>query len=194
LISARPAGRKEYNRGVRSSIFKSSGRPRLRDSLSAQQALPFSRDQLTTDATVAPIGAFENFIKARSREIAMLASVSSIAQSKSTPRRQRAGISLAIFEAWRIRFEAMEYKEALEQLSLVDEKNPRYDEAQFYVGVAQDALGQTEQALTTLKKLAARLPLFEGLQQHRRAFDKAEALQGRDRPSEAGHGSCAARH
>src|SRR6185436_3631896 len=26
-------------------------------------ALPFSRDQITTDATVAPIGAFENFIK-----------------------------------------------------------------------------------------------------------------------------------
>ena len=67
----------------------------------------------------------------------------------------------AIFELGRIRFEAAEYKEALEQLNLVNDKNPRYDEAQFYVGVAQDALGQTEQSLATLKKLAARLPLFE---------------------------------
>src|SRR4029079_3085224 len=31
----------------------------------------------------------------------------------------------------------------------------------FYVGVAQDAIGQTDAALATLKKLASRLPLFE---------------------------------
>jgi predicted Zn-dependent protease len=67
----------------------------------------------------------------------------------------------AIFELGRIRFEAAEYKERSNSLLLVDGKNPRYDEAQFYVGVAQDALGQTEAALGTLKNLAARLPLFE---------------------------------
>jgi tetratricopeptide (TPR) repeat protein len=67
----------------------------------------------------------------------------------------------AIFELGRIRFEAGERKEALEQLALVDDKNPRYDEAQFYIGVSDDALGHTDQSLATLKKLAARLPLFE---------------------------------
>lgn len=153
---------KEYNRGGPLVDLQ-----RLQGDLAYEilyqhnQALPFSRDQITTDATVAPIGAFENFIKGtltRDRD----ARIGFLDRAiKEYSEKTKSQYVAAIFELGRIRFEATEYKEALEQLALVDEKNPRYDEAQFYVGVAQDALGQTEQALATLKKLAARLPLFE---------------------------------
>src|SRR6266849_6573422 len=86
-------------------------------------ALPFSRDQITTDATVAPIGAFENFIKGtltRDRD----ARVGFLDRAiKEYSEKTRNPYVPAIFELGRIRFEAGEYKEALEQLVQIDEKN-----------------------------------------------------------------------
>jgi tetratricopeptide (TPR) repeat protein len=153
---------KEYNRGgPLVDLQKLQGDLAYEILYQHNQALPFSRDQLTTDATQAPIGAFENFIKGmltRDREACIGFLERAIKEYNEKTKNQ---YTAAIFELGRIRFEAAEYKEALEQLNLVNDKNPRYDEAQFYVGVAQDALGQTEQSLATLKKLAARLPLFE---------------------------------
>jgi len=153
---------KEYNRGGPLVDLQ-----RLQGDLAYEilyqhnQALPFSRDQISTDATIAPVGAFENFIKGtltRDRD----ARVGFLDRAiKEYAEKTKTQYVPAIFELGRIRFEAGEYKEALEQLVLIDEKNPRYDEAQFYVGVAQDAIGQTDAALATLKKLASRLPLFE---------------------------------
>ena len=153
---------KEYNRGgPLVDLQKLQGDLAYEILYQHNQALPFSRDQITTDATVAPVGAFENFIKGtltRDRD----ARVGFIERAiKEYTEKTKTPYVPAIFELGRIRFEAAEYKEALEQLVLIDEKNPRYDEAQFYVGVAQDLLGQTEAALATLKKLAGRLPLFE---------------------------------
>jgi len=153
---------KEYNRGgPLVDLQKLQGDLAYEILYQHNQALPFSRDQITTDATIAPIGAFENFIKGtltrdRDARIGFLDHA-----IKEYAEKTKLQYIAAIFELGRIRFEAAEYKEALEQLVLVDGKNPRYDEAQFYVGVAQDALGQTEAALGTLKNLAARLPLFE---------------------------------
>ena len=153
---------KEYNRGgPLVDLQKLQGDLAYEILYQHNPALPFSRDQITTDATVAPIGAFENFIKGtltRDRD----ARVSFLERSiKEYSDRTKTPYVAAIFELGRIRFEAGEHKEALEQLALVDDKNPRYDEAQFYIGVAEDALGHTDQSLETLKKLAARLPLFE---------------------------------
>ena len=153
---------KEYNRGgPLVDLQKLQGDLAYEILYQHNQALPFSRDQITTDSTVAPIGAFENFIKGtltRDRD----ARIGFLDRAiKEYSEKNKTHYTAAIFELGRIRFESAEHKEALEQLALVDEKNPRYDEAQFYIGVAQDALGQTEQALGTLKKLAARLPLFE---------------------------------
>jgi Flp pilus assembly protein TadD/TolB-like protein len=153
---------KEYNRGgPLVDLQKLQGDLAYEILYQHNQALPFSRDQITTDSTVAPIGAFENFIKGtltRDRD----ARIGFLDRAiKEYSEKNKSHYTAAIFELGRIRFESAEYKEALEQLTLVDDKNPRYDEAQFYTGVAQDALGQTEQALATLKKLAARLPLFE---------------------------------
>ena len=153
---------KEYNRGAPLvELQKLQGDLAYEILYQHNPALPFSRDQITTDATVAPIGAFENFIKAtlthdRDARVGFLQRA-----IKEFLDKTKGQYIPAVFELGRIHFEAAEYKESLEQLALVDDKNPRYDEAQFYVGVAQDALGQTDQSLATLQKLAARLPLFE---------------------------------
>ncbi|HWN99843.1 MAG TPA: tetratricopeptide repeat protein, partial [Blastocatellia bacterium] len=120
-----------------------------------------SRDQIVIDATLAPIGAFENFIKGtmtRDRE----ARVGFLERAiKEYAEKTKGQYTPAIFELGRVHFEAGEYKEAAEELALVADKDPRYDEATFYVGVAQDALGQTAKALETNQNLAKRLPLFE---------------------------------
>jgi tetratricopeptide (TPR) repeat protein len=153
---------KEYNRGgPLVDLQKLQGDLAYEILYQHNPALPFSRDQITTDATVAPIGAFENFIKGtltRDRDARAGFLERAIKEYADKTKSQYVA---AIFELGRIRFEAGEYKEALEQLTLIDDKNPRYDEAQFYVGVTQDSLGQSDQALATLKKLAGRLPLFE---------------------------------
>jgi tetratricopeptide (TPR) repeat protein len=153
---------KEYNRGgPLVDLQKLQGDLAYEILYQHNPALPFSRDQITTDATVAPIGSFENFIKGtltrdRDARVGFLErAIKEYSDKTKTP------YVPAIFELGRIRFEAGEYKEALEQLVLIDDKNPRYDEAQFYIGVAQDALGHPDQSLASLKKLAARLPLFE---------------------------------
>lgn len=153
---------KEYNRGgPLVDLQKLQGDLAYEILYQHNPALPFSRDQITTDATAAPIGAFENFIKGTlTRDRDARAGFLERAIKEYLDKTKSQYIP-AIFELGRIRFEAGEYKEALEQLALVDDKNQRYDEAQFYTGVAEDALGKTEQSLAALKKLAARLPLFE---------------------------------
>ncbi|MCI0488521.1 MAG: tetratricopeptide repeat protein [Blastocatellia bacterium] len=131
-------------------------------------ALPFSRDQIITQSTQAPIGAFENFIKGtltRDREARKEFLDRAIKeyfektnnQSEKTNRHYMP----AIFELGRVHYEAGDYKEAVENLALIDSADPRYDEAQFYIGAAQDILGQTDKALETNQKLAPRLPLYE---------------------------------
>ncbi|HET9529238.1 MAG TPA: tetratricopeptide repeat protein [Blastocatellia bacterium] len=124
-------------------------------------ALPFSRDHFTVNATKAPIGAFENYIKGtltRDRE----ARIGFLERAiKEYNEKTRENYIPAIFELGRIYYEGNDLNEAVKQLSLIGEEDPRYDEAQFYLGVATDRLGQTDAALSSLQKLAARLPLFE---------------------------------
>jgi tetratricopeptide (TPR) repeat protein len=153
---------KEYNRGGPLVDLQ-----RLQGDLAYEilyqhnQALPYSRDQIVFDATQAPIGAFENFIKGtltRDRD----ARVGFLERAiKEFTEKSKGKYIPAIFELGRLHLEAGEYKEAAEELAMVTEKDPRYDEARFYVGVAQNALGQTEKALETSQGLAGRLPLFE---------------------------------
>jgi tetratricopeptide (TPR) repeat protein len=124
-------------------------------------ALPFSRDEIITQASIAPIGAFENFIKGiltRDRK----AQIDFLDRAiKEFNEKARAYYIPAIFELGRIHYEAGEYKEALDLLSKIGEKEPRFDEVQFYLGVAQNALGQTDQALSSQTRLATKLPLYE---------------------------------
>jgi tetratricopeptide (TPR) repeat protein len=124
-------------------------------------SLPFSRDEIVTQATLAPVSAFENFIKGtltRDRK----AQIDFLERAiKEFSDKTRANYIPAMFELGRIHYEAEEYKEALELLSRIGEKEPRYDEVQFYLGVTQNALGQIDQALSSQQKLATVLPLYE---------------------------------
>src|SRR5262249_7329589 len=153
---------KEYNRGgPLVDLQKMQGDLAYEILYQHNPALPFSRDQITSDASVAPIGAFENFIKAtlthdRDAKINFLQHA-----MKEFSEKTKSEYLPAIFELARIHYEAGEHKEAAEQLAVIAEKDPRYDEAQFYLGAAQQSLGQTDLALKTYQKLAARLPLFE---------------------------------
>jgi tetratricopeptide (TPR) repeat protein len=124
-------------------------------------SLPFSRDEIVTQATLAPVSAFENFIKGtltRDRK----AQIDFLERAiKEFSDKTRANYIPAMFELGRIHYEAEEYKEALDLLSRIGEKEPRYDEVQFYLGVTQNALGQIDQALSSQQKLATVLPLYE---------------------------------
>ena len=153
---------KEYNRGgPLIDLQKLQGDLAYEILYQHNPALPYSRDQIVIDATLAPIGAYENFIKGtltRDRE----ARVGFLERAiKEYAEKTKGQYIPAIFELGRVHLEAGEYKEAAEELATVTDKDPRYDEARFYVGVAQDALGQTEKALETNRTLASRLPLYE---------------------------------
>lgn len=153
---------KEFNRGGNLvDLQKLQGEMAYEILYQHNQALPFSREMIINDATQAPIGAFENFIKAtltRDRE----ARIGFLERAiKDFFEKTNNKYIPAIFELGRIHYEAGDYKAALEQLVQVDDRNPRYDETQFYIGVAQDALNQTDKALPTNQKLAERLPLYE---------------------------------
>ena len=124
-------------------------------------ALPFSRDQIVAQASEAPIGAYENYIKGtltRDREARIGFLERAIKDFSEKTKNQ---YFPAIFELGRIYYEAGDYKEALAQLSLINEKDPRYDETQFYIAVAQEYLGQNDKSVATLEKLAPQLPLYE---------------------------------
>jgi tetratricopeptide (TPR) repeat protein len=122
---------------------------------------PYSREKLINDAQLAPIGAFENFIKAtltrdQQARIGFLErAIKEVADKNKTK------YVAAIFELGRIQYEAGDHKAALEQLAQISDQDARYDEAQFYIAVAEDALGQTDKALAAHQKLAERLPLYE---------------------------------
>ena len=124
-------------------------------------ALPFSRDQITAQASEAPIGAYENYIKGtltRDREARIEFLERAI---KEFSEKTKGQYLPAIFELGRIHYEAGDYKEALQHLTLINDKDPRYDETQFYIGVAQEYTGQSDKAIATLEKLAPQLPLYE---------------------------------
>jgi tetratricopeptide (TPR) repeat protein len=124
-------------------------------------ALPYSRDQIISQSSEAPIGAYENYIKGtltRDRD----ARIGFLERAiKDFAEKTKGQYIPAIFELGRIYYEAGDYKEALQQLALINEKDPRYDETQFYMAIAHENLGQTDKAIAALEKLAPQLPLYE---------------------------------
>ena len=185
---------KEYNRGgPLVDLQKLQGDLAYEILYQHNQALPYSRDQIVIDATMAPIGAYENFIKGtltRDRE----ARVGFLERAiKEYAEKTKGQYLPAIFELGRVHLEAGEYKVAAEELSLVNDKDPRYDEASFYVGVAQDLLGKQRRRLTRIKNLNPAASV-RSLQQHRCPDDQAQAVQRCDQPSEAGRRCCSSRY
>jgi Flp pilus assembly protein TadD/TolB-like protein len=124
-------------------------------------ALSFSREQLVWQAAQPPIGAFENYIKGKlTRDPDARASFLDKA-IKEHADKGKGPYAPAIFELGRTRYDAGDYSGAVEQLEKVDEHDPRFPEALFYLGVARDALGQIDKALEAFVRLAPVLPLYE---------------------------------
>ena len=153
---------KEFNRGgPLIDLQKLQGELAYEILTQRNPSSPYSREKLITDAQLAPIGAFENFIKATlTRD--QQARIGFLERAiKEVADKNKTRYTAAIFELGRIQYEAGDYKAALEQLAQIGDQDPRYDEAQFYIAVAQDALGQTDKSLAAHQKLAERLPLYE---------------------------------
>src|SRR5580704_2136764 len=93
--------------------------------------IPYSRDQVVTEATAVPIGAFENYIKGKlTREHD--AKVGFLEQAiKGYSEKTHTQYDAAAFELGRIRYDDHDFKGALEEMRTVDEKSPRFDEALF---------------------------------------------------------------
>src|SRR5437868_6640428 len=110
-------------------------------------ALPFSRDQIISQAVQVPIGAFENYIKG-TVTLDHDARVSFFEHAiKETADKTKTIYAAAAFELARLKYESGEYKEALELFEKLDQKATRYDEAQFYIAISLDMTGETGKAL-----------------------------------------------
>src|SRR5215813_1681778 len=108
---------KEYNRGgPLVDLQKLQGDLAYEILYQHNNALPFSRDQIGNDATQAPVGAFENFIKGtlthdREARIGFLQRAIKEYSEKATDKTRPKYIP-AIFELGRVYFEGADYKEA----------------------------------------------------------------------------------
>ena len=124
-------------------------------------ALSFSREQIVWQAAQPPIGAFESYIKGKLTRDPEARTAFLDKAIKEYADKGKGLYAAAIFELGRTRYEAGEFSRALEQLEKIEERDPRFPEALFYVGVARDSLGQTDKALESFVRLAPALPLFE---------------------------------
>jgi len=121
----------------------------------------FSQDQIVAEATAAPIGAFENYIKGKlTREHD--AKVGFLERAiKEYSDKTHSPYDAAVFELGKVHYDDGDYKDALEQLKTVSEKFPRFNEALFCTAVAEDKVGQPDKALNDLMRLKAAMPLYE---------------------------------
>ena len=120
------------------------------------KALSFSRNNLIQEATKVPPQAFEAYMKG-----------SMIAQSDSTRaiyfknalklyEKDNGGAVYpdAAFELGHFYFQQAQWKEAIEYFMMLQKKDPHYNEAQFYAGLAYWKTGDLAHAVTTLTPLA----------------------------------------
>ena len=120
------------------------------------KALSFSRNNLVQEATKVPPQAFEAYMKG-----------SQTGQRDSTRAiyfknalklygdvNGGAVYSQAAFELGRFYFDQSQWKEAIEYFTMVQKKEPHYNEAQFYAGLAYWKTADIAHALTTLVPLA----------------------------------------
>jgi len=120
------------------------------------KALSFSRNNLVQEATKVPPQAFESYMKGSQTD-------------QREPRRAiyfknalklygdvngGAVYSQAAFELGRFYFNQSQWKEAIEYFTMLQKKEPHYNEAQFYAGLAYWKTADVAHALATLVPLA----------------------------------------
>lgn len=122
---------------------------------------PISREQLISRATAIPAAACESYIKAiltnnKDDKIRFLFRAISEYQQGGNGQ-----FSDAAFTLGHIYYDDGRYKEALNWLEKIGEKETDYLEAQFYRAVAYIQLGDLDKANSTSQALLQRLPLYE---------------------------------
>ena len=120
------------------------------------KALSFSRNNLVQEATKVPPQAFEAYMKGSqtgqrdpTRAIYFKNALKLYGDVNGG-----AVYSQAAFELGRFYFDQSQWKEAIEYFTMVQRKEPHYNEAQFYAGLAYWKTADIAHALTTLVPLA----------------------------------------
>jgi tetratricopeptide (TPR) repeat protein len=130
----------------------------------------FSRDQIINKATITPANAFESYVKAvltTNREDKIKFLFRALSEYQQTKNSQYPD---AVFTLGHLYYDEENYKDALNWLDKVPEKESFYLESQFYRAVCCLELGDNEKAGAILKSLSNSLPLYE-------VFNNAAALE-----------------
>ncbi len=121
----------------------------------------FSREQIINKATVIPANAFESYVKAlltSNRDDKVKFLFRAISEYQQATNGQYPD---AVFTLGHLYYDETNYKDGLNWLDKVSEKDSFYLEAQFYRAVACIQLGDNEKASAILKELTGVLPLYE---------------------------------
>ena len=127
-------------------------------------ALPYSQDQFKRRAKRIPLRAFEFYVKAlqapeqSSREIFLKRALKEYNEAESVGH-----YAQAIYELGVVDYRQKQYAEAMRNFRELIKDDPRYLESLFYLGLAEQAQGQSSNAAETYDRLATALPLVEVL-------------------------------
>jgi len=120
------------------------------------KALSFSRNNLISEATKVPPQAFEAYMKGSQTEQRdpTRAIYFKNALKLYSDASGGAVYSQAAFELGRFYFNQIQWKEAIEYFTMLQKREPHYNEAQFYAGLAYWKTADIAHALATLVPLA----------------------------------------
>lgn len=120
------------------------------------KALSFSRNNLVQEATKVPPQAFEAYMKGSLSGEREETRAIYFKNALKLYGKQNGGAVYpqAAFELGRFYFNQQSWKEAIEYFTMLQKKEPHYNEAQFYAGLAYWKTGDLEHAAQTLVPLA----------------------------------------
>ena len=120
------------------------------------KALSFSRNNLVQEATKVPPQAFEAYMKGSMTGEREATRAIYFKNALKLYGKDNGGAVYpeAAFELGRFYFNQSQWKEAVEYFMMLQKKEPHYNEAQFYAGLAYWKTGDIQHALTTLVPLA----------------------------------------
>jgi tetratricopeptide (TPR) repeat protein len=120
------------------------------------KALSFSRNNLVQEATKVPPQAFEAYMKGSLTDERDPTRAIYFKNALKLFGKDNGGAVYpeAAFELGRFYFNQSQWKEAVEYFTMLQKKEPHYNEAQFYAGLSYWKTGDIEHALATLAPLA----------------------------------------
>jgi tetratricopeptide (TPR) repeat protein len=120
------------------------------------KALSFSRNNLIQEATRVPAQAFEAYMKGSLTSERDPTRINFFKNAIKLYGKENGGAVYpeAAFELGRFYFNQASWKEAIEYFTMLQKKEPHYNEAQFYAGLAYWKTGDLSHAMSTLVPLA----------------------------------------